>query len=139
MVTIETIQEIRPKLTGEFGFIEFAPHTPAMIEAYRWGSELHAGQKRMSGEPYFETHCAWVASFLDRLVGKGALKVVEDGKRRFVPAVSREACVHSESRSFMDRVFGGEPAAMLLHVIKESKLTPAEINQLKKMLTEKEK
>jgi len=72
MVTIETIQEIRPKLTGEFGFIEFAPHTPAMIEAYRWGSELHAVQKRMSGEPYFETHCAWVASFLDRLVGNEA-------------------------------------------------------------------
>jgi BlaI family penicillinase repressor len=89
------------------------------------------------------SRCAWrprtIRTLLDRLVGKGALKVVEDGKRRFVPAVSREACVHSESRSFMDRVFGGEPAAMLLHVIKESKLTPAEINQLKKMLTEKEK
>jgi guanosine-3',5'-bis(diphosphate) 3'-pyrophosphohydrolase len=72
MVTIETIQDIRPRLTGEFGFTDFQPHTPAMEDAYRWGVELHAGQKRMSGEPYFETHCAWVASFLDRLVGNEA-------------------------------------------------------------------
>ena len=72
MVSIETIQEIRPRLTNEFGFIEFQPRTPAMVEAYRWWVELHNGQKRMSGEPYFETHCAWVASFLDRLVGNEA-------------------------------------------------------------------
>jgi guanosine-3',5'-bis(diphosphate) 3'-pyrophosphohydrolase len=72
MVSIETIQEIRPRLTSEFGFIEFQPRTPAMLEAYQWGIELHTGQKRMSGEPYFETHCAWVASFLDRLVGNEA-------------------------------------------------------------------
>jgi GTP diphosphokinase / guanosine-3',5'-bis(diphosphate) 3'-diphosphatase len=72
MVSIETIQEIRPRLTSEFGFIEFEPRTPAMQDAYCWGVELHKGQKRMSGEPYFETHCAWVASFLDRLVGNEA-------------------------------------------------------------------
>jgi guanosine-3',5'-bis(diphosphate) 3'-pyrophosphohydrolase len=72
MVTIGSIQEIRPRLTGEFGFVDFEPRTPAMEDAYQWGVELHTGQKRMSGEPYFETHCAWVASFLDRLVGNEA-------------------------------------------------------------------
>ena len=36
------------------------------------GKELHAGQVRMSGEPYFETHCVWVATFIDHLVGNEA-------------------------------------------------------------------
>jgi BlaI family penicillinase repressor len=80
-----------------------------------------------------------IRTLLDRLVEKGALRVLRDGKRRFVPWVSREACVHSESRSFMERVFGGEPAPMLLHIIKDARLTQAEIDQLKKILTKKEK
>jgi BlaI family penicillinase repressor len=48
-----------------------------------------------------------IRTLLDRLVEKGALKVLTDGKRRFAPGVSREACVYSESRSFMERVFAG--------------------------------
>jgi BlaI family penicillinase repressor len=80
-----------------------------------------------------------VRTLLDRLVGKGALKVLSDGKRRFVPGVSQEVCLRSESRSFMERVFGGRPASMLLHVIKNAKLTKAEIDQLKKILSEKKK
>jgi len=87
--------------------------------------------------------CKWrprtIRTLLDRLVGKGALKVLAEGKRRFIPGVSQEACVHSESSSFMERVFGGQPASMLLHVIKDAKLTREEIDQLKKILTEKQK
>jgi len=35
------------------------------------------------------------------------------------PLISLEECVQSESRSFVDRVFGGEPASMLLHLVKK--------------------
>jgi BlaI family penicillinase repressor len=76
---------------------------------------------------------------MSRLAGKGALKVLAEGKRRFAPAVSQEVCVRSESRSFIEHVFGGRPASMLLHVIKDAKLTREEINQLKKILSEKQK
>jgi GTP diphosphokinase / guanosine-3',5'-bis(diphosphate) 3'-diphosphatase len=69
--TVE-IQEIRPTLANEFEPGPFIARTEAIAEAYRWGQELHAGQKRLSGEPYFETHCGWVAMFLDRLVGNEA-------------------------------------------------------------------
>ena len=69
MVKIEKINEIRPRLSDEFEPGKFTPRTPAIAEAYRWGQELHAGQTRLSGEPYFETHCAWVGAFLDNLVG----------------------------------------------------------------------
>lgn len=69
MVKICEVNEIRPKLQSEFDVGgEFKPRTAHIAEAYRWGQKLHAGQKRMSGEPYFETHCGWVGAFLDRLV-----------------------------------------------------------------------
>jgi len=72
MVTINYVHEIRPKLTAEFHMQPFAPRPDAMAEAYTWGQQIHAGQKRMSGEPYFETHCGWVAAFLDHLIGNEA-------------------------------------------------------------------
>ncbi len=72
MVTIVEVNEIRPKLQSEFSNIKFTPRTENMAEAYRWGQQLHAGQARLSGEPYFETHCAWVGAFLDSLVANEA-------------------------------------------------------------------
>lgn len=69
MVRVETIKEIRPSFDAEFSPGEFVPRTAAIEEAYRWGQELHCGQLRMSGEPYFETHCVWVAGLIDKLAG----------------------------------------------------------------------
>lgn len=68
MVTVKQITEIRPLISAEFNLEEFHPRTDAIAKAYQMGQEIHAGQQRMSGEPYFETHCVWVAGFLDRLV-----------------------------------------------------------------------
>jgi GTP diphosphokinase / guanosine-3',5'-bis(diphosphate) 3'-diphosphatase len=71
-VRIEHIEEVRPKLSEEFNPGTFIPETDAVAEAYRWGKELHAGQTRLSGEPYFETHCVWVGGLLQRLAGNEA-------------------------------------------------------------------
>jgi (p)ppGpp synthase/HD superfamily hydrolase len=62
------ISEIRPLITDEFHVGPFVPRTDSIQRAYDWGKQVHAGQKRLSGEPYFETHCAWVAAFVDNLV-----------------------------------------------------------------------
>jgi (p)ppGpp synthase/HD superfamily hydrolase len=70
MVEIENITEIRPRVLGEFHVEEFEPRTEAIARAFEWGKQVHAGQTRLSGEPYFETHCGWVASFVDNLVHK---------------------------------------------------------------------
>ena len=87
-----------------------------------------------------EWHSRTIRTLLDRLVKKGALAIEEDGKRYlYVPTVSMEACVHHESRSFIDRVFGGEPVSMLLNLVKNTKLSADEIKRLKKILSEKEK
>ena len=68
MVQVMNISEIRPLITDEFQVGPFIPRTEAIQHAYDWGKQVHAGQKRLSGEPYFETHCGWVAAFIDKLV-----------------------------------------------------------------------
>jgi len=69
MVNVEFVKEIRPKIVDDFSNMgEFQPRTAAIAKAYDLGKKLHKGQVRLSGEPYFETHCVWIASFMDRLV-----------------------------------------------------------------------
>jgi BlaI family penicillinase repressor len=81
-----------------------------------------------------------VRTLLDRLVKKKVLKASLEGKRYlYEPRVSLKECVRQESQSFVERVFGGEPAAMLLHLVGEAKLSKADIQKLKNILSEKEK
>lgn len=69
MVEVEYVQEIRPRISDEFSSSGgFKARTPAIDKAYTLGKKLHKGQLRLSGEPYFETHCVWIADFIDRLV-----------------------------------------------------------------------
>lgn len=68
MANVMNISEIRPLVTDEFHVGPFVARTESMQHAWDWGKKVHAGQTRLSGEPYFETHCAWVAAFVDKLV-----------------------------------------------------------------------
>ncbi|HAF48774.1 MAG TPA: hypothetical protein DCL08_05975 [Anaerolineaceae bacterium] len=69
MVEVEFVHEIRPKIVDEFNMSgDFVLRTPAIAKAFELGKKLHKGQYRLSGEPYFETHCVWIADFIDRLV-----------------------------------------------------------------------
>jgi len=85
-------------------------------------------------------HARTTRTLLDRLVRKKALKILPEGKRYlYKPLISIEEGVRQESQSFLQRVFGGEPAAMLLHLVGEAQLSKAEIRKLKAILEEKEK
>lgn len=79
-----------------------------------------------------------VKSLLNRLVKKGALAFSQQANRYlYRPKVSREECVRLESRSFLSRVFRGQADEMLAHFVKSGQLTPADIEQLKQMLSRK--
>lgn len=85
-------------------------------------------------------HSRTTRTLLARLVRKRALKILPDGKRYlYVPLISMQEGVRRESQSFLHRVFGGEPAAMLLHLVGEAKLSKEDIRKLKAVLAEKEK
>lgn len=78
---------------------------------------------------------ATIKTMLNRLARKGAVRHRADGKRYlYSPAVSREACVRTEGRSFVDRVFGGAVAPLLAHFVEDAQLSKDEIAQLRKLL-----
>jgi len=88
--------------------------------------------------------CDWepatIKTMLNRLVKKGALKFKAEGKRYlYAPAVTREACVRTEGRSFLDRVFGGAAGAMIAHFVEDAKLSKSEIEQLRRLLDRKDR
>jgi BlaI family penicillinase repressor len=83
---------------------------------------------------------ATVRTLLRRLVNKGALNQQVDGKRfLYSPRISRVECVRRESDSFLDRVLGRAPAASLLHLVRRAELTAQDIQELRRILREKER
>ncbi len=81
-----------------------------------------------------------VRTLLRRLVNKGALEQRPDGKRfLYSPRISKAECVRWESDSFLDRVLGRAPAVSLLHLVRRADLTPEDIQELRRILREKEK
>ncbi|HTW94808.1 MAG TPA: BlaI/MecI/CopY family transcriptional regulator [Tepidisphaeraceae bacterium] len=81
-----------------------------------------------------------IKTLINRLVRKGALAYDTEGNRYlYRPAVGRAQCVGQKSRSFAARVFGGAVGPMLCHFVAHADLTPAEIEELQRILTQKGK
>ena len=71
---------------------------------------------------------------------KSALGYQKEGRAYlYQPLVSESDCVTAESKSFLDRVFGGSLQPMLLHFVESRRLSPAEIAELKNLLKRKDK
>lgn len=76
-----------------------------------------------------------IRTMLNRLVSKGALTYREQGNRYlYRPKVKREAYVREQSRSFVDKVFSGDAASMLVHFVENEKLSASELERLKEVL-----
>ncbi len=85
-------------------------------------------------------HPRTIRTLVDRLVKKRALAYEVDGKRYlYRPRVQMDTCVRQASQGFLQRVFGGEPASMLMHLVEHAELSPKEIAQLKEILSKKER
>ena len=79
-----------------------------------------------------------IRTLLARLVQKGALEYEVDGSRYiYRAAVSRQQCVRQEGRSFLEKAFGGDVAALLAHFVDEAALDSHEIEQLRQLLDQK--
>ena len=79
-----------------------------------------------------------VKTLLNRLVNKGALRYRQEGRLyQYYPAVSEEACVREESRSFLERVYGGALSPMLANMIQEVSLSDEEVAELKRLLDQR--
>ena len=79
-----------------------------------------------------------IRTLLARLVEKGALAYDVDGSRYiYRAAVTRQRCVRQEGRSFLEKAFGGDVAALVAHFVEESPLDRDQIAQLRQLLARK--
>jgi BlaI family penicillinase repressor len=91
-------------------------------------------------QPKMHWHPKTVKTLLGRLVRKGVLGYRTEGNRYvYSPAIPRRSYVREESASFLERVFGGETAPMLVHFVRNTRLSADEIEELRRLLDEKER
>ena len=76
-----------------------------------------------------------VKTFLARLVDKGALRTVEDGRRfLYYPVLDQAAYKAEAATQFIDRVFSGRAAPLVAHLADSRGLTREDIAELEKLL-----
>lgn len=81
-----------------------------------------------------------VRTLLKRLVEKGAITASRDGRRYlYAPVLTRSAWQASESRSLLDRVFGGRIAPMLVQFSRSEKLGAKDVAELRRLVEELER
>jgi BlaI family transcriptional regulator, penicillinase repressor len=78
---------------------------------------------------------ATVQTLLRRLEKKGYIGHEVKGKAHlFRPAAKREEVIRRTVRDFVDRLFGGDPLPLLLHLADHSKLKDEDIKRLRKLI-----
>jgi BlaI family penicillinase repressor len=81
-----------------------------------------------------------VMTLLKRLVDKGALGYERKGRTyEFFPLVDEAECKRAETRSFLQRVYGGSLRPMLASFVEEKALSKREIEELRAILERKGK
>ena len=78
-----------------------------------------------------------VKTLLARLVEKNAVGADADGRRYlYRPLVSREAHAHQETRSLVDRVFGGRAAPLVANLAISGALKDEDIAEIEALIEE---
>ena len=92
----------------------------------------------LSGEVTWKSRT--IKTLIGRLVKKGAVKVTEEGYRyRYSAAVDEPACVRSETKSFVRRVYQGAMKPALAAFLEDADLSPQEIDDIQQILDQKRK
>ncbi len=81
-----------------------------------------------------------VRTLLTRLVRKGVIQAQKVSRRfLYTPLVEKSECVKHESRSFIEKFLGGAPSSIVLDIVRESELSKKDIQELRRILREKDK
>jgi predicted transcriptional regulator len=76
-----------------------------------------------------------IATMLTILENKGGVDHAEEGRAfRYRPLIDREEAGRSAISRIADTVFGGSAEAVLLHFIRDRRLTRAELERLRRIL-----
>jgi predicted transcriptional regulator len=78
-----------------------------------------------------------VKSLLNRLLTKGAVTAEKSGRRYLYRAcIDRRAYLSQESRSLIDRLFGGRIAPLVSHFSETNQLSAEDLAELKRLIAE---
>jgi predicted transcriptional regulator len=80
-------------------------------------------------------HEKTIKTLLNRLLGKGAIRAEKDGRRYlYSPLLTRQEWQGQESRSLLNRVFGGKLTPLLAHFSQHEKLSAKDMAELRKLI-----
>jgi predicted transcriptional regulator len=80
---------------------------------------------------------ATVKTMLSRLAAKGAISYRVEGRRfLYSPAIERQSYVGSESRRFVDKLFGGRLSPLVARLAEEDSLDDEDIAAIEAILKE---
>ena len=78
---------------------------------------------------------ATVQTLLRRLESKGYVGHETKGKAHvFFPAVKRERVIRTTVNDFVDRLFGGDPVPLMLHLADKATLDAEDLKRLRKLI-----
>ena len=76
-----------------------------------------------------------VTTMVSRMEAKGLLRYEEGGKAKLIyPAVSREEVAAHESKSLVDRIFGGSVTSLVAQFVNSGSITRQEMDELYELL-----
>jgi len=88
---------------------------------------------RLSGRKQWSDRT--VKTLLARLTEKKAIAFKADGRRYlYRPLVSQETYAGNETRSLVDRIFGGKAAPLVAQLAESGDLTPADIAEIEALI-----
>lgn len=78
---------------------------------------------------------ATIKTLLNRLLNKGAIEAVKDGRRYlYTPVLRREDWVLGESEGLLSRLFDGRVAPLVAHFSQHRKLSAEDIAELRRLV-----
>lgn len=122
------------------------PTVPAISEAESRVMELlwqraPQGSEELAAalQPATDWHENTVRTLLSRLVRKRAVRAERDGRRYlYSPLLERAQWQAFESRSLIDRVFGGRIAPLLVQFSRTEKLSAKDVAELRRLVEQLE-
>jgi predicted transcriptional regulator len=104
-----------------------------------WGADepLTAADIAERIDPTRDWTLATVKTMLSRLAAKQAISYRVEGRRfLYSPAIARESYVGSESRRFVDKLFGGRLSPLVARLVEEDSLDEEDIAAIEAILKE---
>lgn len=86
-------------------------------------------------------HSDWaeptIKTLLNRLLNKGAIQAVRQGRRYlYSPVLQQAQWVAQQSEGLLERLFGGRLAPLVAHFSEQGKLSREDIAELKRLISE---